>query len=142
MPIAHAQLHELLISTIYQLVTEIGSKSVLQKEWVTGSISHYVFFVVCVQVFFILCSLTIWASNFSVYPRNFVKEWARSLVSTQPIRILSICCVYFMLIMKLYLCTSDQESALLLIGSKVLLCSVPCLDSVGLPNLQLTPNPY
>ena len=73
MPIAHAQLHELLISTIYQLVTEIGSKSVLQKEWVTGSISHYVFFVVCVQVFFILCSLTIWASNFSVYPKKLCK---------------------------------------------------------------------
>ena len=92
MPIAHAQLHELLISTINQLVTEIGSKSVLQKEWVTGSISHYVFFVVCVQVFFILCSLTIWASNFSVYP----KEWTRSLVSTQPIRIIFICCIYFL----------------------------------------------
>ena len=99
MPIAHAQLHELLISTIYQLVTEIGSKSVLQKEWVTGSISHYVFFVVCVQVFFILCSLTIWASNFSVYPRNFVKEWARSLVSPKPIRIFSIlCCSYSVII--------------------------------------------
>ena len=34
-------------------------------------------------------------------PRNFIKEQTRSLVSTQPIKKLFNCCIYFTLIMKL-----------------------------------------
>ena len=61
---------------------------------------------------------------------TLLKDRQSSLVSSQPIRILFICCVYFTLIMKLKLCAADQQSALSLVGSKVLVCSVPCQDCV------------
>ena len=51
----------------------------------------------------------------------------------QPIRILFICCIDFTLILKLYncaLCTAEQQSALSLVGAKVLKLAVPCLDAV------------
>ena len=65
-------------------------------------------------------------------PRNFKKDLARSLVSTQQIRILFISCIYFTLIIKLKrcMCMADQQSALSFVGSKVHI-SVPSLDSVG-----------
>ena len=50
-----------------------------------------------------------------------------SLVFPHPITIIFICYVYFTLIMKLKLCAANQRSALSLVGSKVLVCSFPCL---------------
>ena len=53
---------------------------------------------------------------------TLLKDWQSSLVSPHPIRILFICCIYFTLIMKLLLCAADQQTALSLVGSKVLVC--------------------
>ena len=63
-------------------------------------------------------------------PRHFIKEWARSFVYPQPIRIHFICYVDFLLL-KLKLCAADHQSALPLVGAKVLKLALPCLDSVG-----------
>ena len=57
---------------------------------------------------------------------TLLKDRQSSLVSPHPIRILFICCVYFALTMKLNW-AADQQSALSLVGSKVLVCSFPCL---------------
>ena len=62
---------------------------------------------------------------------TLLKDRQRQLVSIQPNRLLFICCVYFTLILKLLLCVAGQQSALSLVGSKLLICSFPCLDFVG-----------
>ena len=60
--------------------------------------------------------------------RHFIKEWARSFVYPQPIRIYLLC--GFSIIEIKTVC-SNLQSALPLVGAKVLKLALPCLDSVG-----------